>query len=356
MELVIKTLTPLWTGGVNTGVDRLHETGILGGLRWWLEVFVRGLGGWVNDPTQNERSSFDQNEYDKSKAMDKDERACLRDAGLCDVSQIFGATGWRRRFRLDVHDNTSPERSVAAEIHAQRAYTDRNGKSRTPAWYFPKNLQEKPRSGQLTIKIQSLAQDFQPEIMAGLVQFISDWTAIGARAQMGFGVIEPVNNRLDTQSLYNWLVTTVGSETYPRLPSLQNIFLARIHKPNATDQDTFNLKYDLRQLFSNDRNLRHFVMGTVQGGRMAAKVKISRPYGNDLMRVWGWIPEKANVYTSSWSRHTVVDAIHQHLQTNYVLQVWREMKSTRDTVAPNTSDAQVFLRSLLGLTEVSDAT
>ncbi|WP_322488881.1 hypothetical protein, partial [Chloroflexus sp.] len=31
MKLTISTLTPLWTGGVETGkVDRIHETGILG--------------------------------------------------------------------------------------------------------------------------------------------------------------------------------------------------------------------------------------------------------------------------------------------------------------------------------------
>ena len=34
----IKTLTPLWTGGVDTTTDRLHETGIIGSLRWWYEV------------------------------------------------------------------------------------------------------------------------------------------------------------------------------------------------------------------------------------------------------------------------------------------------------------------------------
>jgi len=35
MELTIETLTPLWTGGVDGRADRIHETGILGSLRWW---------------------------------------------------------------------------------------------------------------------------------------------------------------------------------------------------------------------------------------------------------------------------------------------------------------------------------
>jgi CRISPR-associated protein Cmr1 len=45
MEVKINTLTPLWTGGAKANeMDRIHETGILGSLRWWMEVLVRGLG------------------------------------------------------------------------------------------------------------------------------------------------------------------------------------------------------------------------------------------------------------------------------------------------------------------------
>jgi len=217
MKIELNSLTPIWTGGVEANkVDRLHETGILGSLRWWLEMFVRGLGGWVNDPTQDERSGFDRERYDKSKATE--ERTRLRDAGLCDVSQVFGATGWRRRFRLDIQDGTNPANAVTSQIQAQRSYQDSNGRMRTPTWYFP----NKPRAGQLALQIQSLAQDFPPEVIAGLVQFVADWAAIGARAQMGFGVIEPVNGRIETRMLYDWLSATTGSRRYPSLPSLRN--------------------------------------------------------------------------------------------------------------------------------------
>ncbi len=34
MEITLKTLTPLWTGGVGGTCDRLHETGLIGSLRW----------------------------------------------------------------------------------------------------------------------------------------------------------------------------------------------------------------------------------------------------------------------------------------------------------------------------------
>lgn len=339
----------MWTGNVGGQVDRIHETSIIGSLRWWFEVLVRGLGGMVNDPIKDERSCFDYENYENSEA--EDERVRLHDAGLCDVSQVFGAAGWRRRFRLTVADQTQSDTSSPTKINANRT-NPKTGKN--PAWWLP----DYPRSGDLTIQVQSLAKNFPAEIISGLLQFVADWAAIGAKAQMGFGVVEQVNGRIDARPLHNWLVAIAGSRQYPKLPNLQNIFLARIQLQNATGQSTFDLKYDLRQLFAGQQNtkLRHFVMGTVKDGRMAAKVKMSRPYGNDgMMRVWGWIPEQADVYQGSWNRGKVVDTIYQHLNTNYTLQFWREMNSPRDTATPNQGDAKAFLRSLLGLEDEDDA-
>jgi len=95
-------------------------------------------------------------------------------------------------------------------------------------------------------------------------------------------------------------------------------------------------------------------MGTTKGQPIAAKVKISRPYNNGLIRVWGWIPEEAGIYKYGWNREKIIDAIYQYLRKNYTLEVWREMDSPRDTVTPNISSAQAFLRSILGLREEDD--
>jgi len=352
MEIIIRTLTPLWTGGVYGMVDRIHETGILGSLRWWMEALVRGMGGKACDPSQD-KCRFDAEKYEKIKTAD--ERQRLRDAGLCNVCQVFGATGWRRRFRLEVVDHTQQDTSSPKKITARRPINRQT--NRAPTWWFA----DYPRSGNLSVQIQRLDSDFSPEVIAGLIQFIADWGAIGARAQMGFGVIELQNDRIDTQPLFDWLVPVAGNHTYPDLPSLRNIFLARISPKNGenfSEEDTFNLKYDIRQLFSGQQNrdLRHFIMGTIKSKRIATKVKMSRPYNSGKeIRVWGWIPEKADVYQGSWNRGKVVSEIHKHLSTNYILQVWREMNSPRDTLTPNNGDVQIFLGSLLSVKEGEDA-
>ena len=86
MNITLKNLTPLWTGGVETGqMDRLHETGLLGSLRWWYEAIVRGLGWYACDPTSEDR------------CPDKDGKHCA-------ACELFGCTGWKRKFKLLILD------------------------------------------------------------------------------------------------------------------------------------------------------------------------------------------------------------------------------------------------------------
>ncbi len=356
LTVKIRTLTPLWTGGVDGTMDRIHETGILGSLRWWYEAIVRGLGGSACDPSTH-KCSFDAEKYQKSRAQDEHQR--LRDAGLCDVCQIFGATGWRRRFRLEIVETEISDAQIAHTISLkERQYTDDKGKQRTPTWYFrnPTHSGKQPKAntpkqGIFTVKIQSMAPDFNPQALAGLIQFIANWAALGAKTQLGFGVIELVDSRMNTQPFVEWLKPITRSNAYPNLPSLRNMFFARISPKNEerfNDQDTFNLKHDLRRLFASDKDLRHFIMGTVKGSRIAAKVKMSRPYNDGReIRMWGWVPEKADVYKKDWSRKKVVNAIYNHLNTHYDLRIWREMNSSRDTITLDNNDALTFLQDLL---------
>lgn len=357
MDIKLQTLTPLWTGGSDGKVDRIHETGILGSLRWWYEALVRGLGGNVCD-TVSSGCVLDAKKYEEGKRDGLCETALLRHTGLCNVCQLFGATGWRRQFRLSLTDTTKPVQNFPKQIRADPPRTQGSG-SGAPTWYFQiQDGQERkpnlPRDDSLILHIQSLDSTFTTdpaEVVAGLVQFVADWTAIGARAQMGFGVVQIQGDRVDTVPLYNHLMACQGSETYRDLPSLNNMFLARIQVTNQQPQETFNLKYDLRALFRGNTTVRHFIMGTVDKEspvgpeRMAAKIKMSHPYSDGLMRVWGWIPELP--HGIAMSRNDVISEIHNHLTNHYTIKCWREMNSDRDTQTKQQTDASAFLRSLL---------
>ena len=51
----IKTLTPIWTGDVEGKCELLQPLGIMGSLRWWTEVILRGMDKFACDPTNNEK-------------------------------------------------------------------------------------------------------------------------------------------------------------------------------------------------------------------------------------------------------------------------------------------------------------
>ena len=355
MKVKIRTLTPLWTGGVDGTMDRIHETGIIGSLRWWYEAIVRGLGGSACEGPKGKKCELTGQRlkrFHRLRQSGMDWWEALDEVGICDVCKVFGTTGWKRRFQIQVIDTGMHSINVYKKVTLrERQYTDKNGKERTPQWYSPNS----PKGGDFAICIKSIPPTFNPQIIAGLIWFISTWTALGARAQMGFGVIQTAEN-VNIQPLCEHLSNISGNHKYHHLPSLSNIFLAKIQPQSGysfKDKDTFMLKYDLRQLFSDHKAIRHFVMGTTENHKLAAKIKISRPYDNEI-RVWGWIPEKSDVYDQIWDREKILQTIYKHLKTSYKLIVWREMNSPRDTVRPNLSDAKAFFKSLLNCGEQSN--
>ncbi|MGC8800888.1 MAG: type III-B CRISPR module RAMP protein Cmr1 [Chloroflexus sp.] len=101
-EWKLKALTNIWTGDAARKPDRLILTGIMGSLRWWYEVLVRGLGGKACDPTSNVR------------CPDKDGRHCV-------ACELFGCTGWARKFRLMILDEKG--QVIQNQIKANQTFT-----------------------------------------------------------------------------------------------------------------------------------------------------------------------------------------------------------------------------------------
>src|SRR5207247_7963540 len=128
---------------------------------------------------------------------------------------------------------------------------------------------------------------------AALIQCIADWASIGAKPQMGLGVMR-LTNRQSTQPLLEHLQQVVTTHEknkdrksyndYDELPSLHNMFFARVRidRTHVTESDTFDLKYDLRGDFREsfkDDHLRHTIMGSVKvANRRGAKVMMSYHY------------------------------------------------------------------------------
>ncbi|ASQ90549.1 type III-B CRISPR module RAMP protein Cmr1 [Prosthecochloris sp. GSB1] len=357
VSIPLQTLTPLWTGGAQAGVvDRIHETGIIGSLRWWFEILVRSVGGKVLSPHE---AILKLEDYKALNAGQKKDPVKLKQCGLCDVSLIFGATNWKRKFRLEIEDHTS-------DIHLRNISVN-TGSGQPAKWFF----KGPAREGNLTLKIIPLTRDrnlFDPAIIEGLVKFISDWGGFGARNQMGFGIVKP-ERHLDTRPLYDYLMR-IDECTYNRqLPSLGNMFFARItskEKKNFAAETTFVLKHALRKTIevqekktaephtmNPDTPLSRFVMGAITPEKSAAKIYLSRPFekeGTNTIRLWGWLPGESGHFSSRLSREGLLDLIYQHLRNNYSASPddWIELKHS-DAHQPDMQ--RRFLKLLLDIEE-----
>ena len=331
MKITLRTLTPLWTGGIDGKVDRIHETGIIGSLRWWYEALIRGLGGQACDPSQG-TCQFDAEKYTKSRAPD--ERQRLRDAGLCDVCQVFGATGWRRRFRLEVlEDNTQPAWSPPPDVINVRP------PGRTRGWYLPPG-----RVGTFTLRLEGEPQALR--MLAAILLFLERWGNLGAKPQLGYGLFtfadaesrEKVKRRAE-----DWRWQDMGSlSPSNRFPDLRRFgffrYRFRPDKPGwwtqvpgmprvAPQVQPLISRFSMVPLAPSLKNEWRFnrwqgswgddreIFGTLRPDRKRSRVAVSwarkRAEGEWEIRGWVWLPEKERTAHQLWQVLTDIDVWRQ---------------------------------------------
>ena len=172
----VQALTPIWTGGPDqTCSMRIFETGLLGSLRWWLEACARGAGIQVPDPVT------DNVKYDSKDRLSLDS-----------VSRIFGATGWRRRFRLVV--TGGKEWEIPPKIWINKREDPWNPAKKTiyttyfynggRAWGNCFELQIRP------IALWDSRYDrMSYKLFGDLLKLIAKYGVLGAKPQLGLGVV-----------------------------------------------------------------------------------------------------------------------------------------------------------------------
>jgi CRISPR-associated protein Cmr1 len=291
LSVTLRTLTPIWTGGVETGkMDRLHESGVIGSLRWWYEAIVRGLGGAACDPT---------------------EHACLFDPekpnnGLCDVCQLFGATGWRRRFSLQIAADTRSTWSDLPTLNIRPF-------DRTRGWYLPPG-----EIGSLTLHFAG--DQATLKTLKSLLVFMEMYGNLGARPQVGYGRFQ-ITGLPDDPDHGNWIMmrdAKVGSmpdlrsftfftlqfeprqsnwwqqvSGIPQLPrdrrSLVDTLVNRHGLFPITPALKNYLRYQLAPAWSPD--IAHWLFGTLnRDQRLRSKMSLSWAYQRDeLWQIDGWV-------------------------------------------------------------------
>jgi CRISPR-associated protein Cmr1 len=207
-------------------MDRIHETGIIGNLRGWYEAIIRGLGGKACDPSQP-TCKFNVDKYHQ--AVDKPEWERLREAGLCDVCQVFGTTGWKRWFQLEIEDRSQLAWNPPPDALNIRP-PDRNR-----GWYLPPG-----RMGELSLHFRGEEQALKT--LATLFLFLEQWGSLGAKSQLGYGVFEILNRDEVQRQIQGWEwkvmesgeINAAGANGRSSLPDLRQFgFFGYRFKPES---------------------------------------------------------------------------------------------------------------------------
>lgn len=397
MKITLKTLTPLWTGGVDGESNRVQETGVIGSLRWWYEVIVRGLGGEACDPTTH-HCQFDEGKFKRPASDDVAAwRRNLRKAGLCDACQAYGATGWAQRYRLRVRGGKPLNFQGALNVRPQ---------GRNRGWYLLAGL-----NGNL--RVDSVPRlHYDPAMLLAPLALAEAWGALGARTQHGYGVVaadvkedgQPVTvDQAMIQSL-----PSGNKSSDEGLPSLRNMFFAKAafkvtsirwwqqadglrddNKLRAwIDSGSVPVSPAIRNYLRykkgvgiHDYGPENFLFGSSQPvcklcynrrcghragqwERVKTKLHISAAYAPDgkltrEIRIWGWLPHDLP-RDVRLDRERVLDTIHDLLGNQRTWREtlgpaihfdhleWREFGApTRDTQTGDLDDPRAFLAKLL---------
>ncbi len=321
MELTVRlrTLTPLYTGGVDGTMDRIHETGILGSLHWWYEAIVRGLEGSACDPVSDGRCPDNEGNY-------------------CDVCAVFGATGLQRAFRMEgpVWWNEAPQAKLTVKMRRNRQHR---------GWHLGRGLMGQAALQFIPLRLpDSWTQEDLWQSLLLTWTIMAKWGGLGPKTQQGYGVVQAgfegtvldVEQALQAFDRLRNRINRRQVKHNDHWPSLDRFFFAKVNfnlgeqepqewlrqrttwigpneeidwyleQPNNENSVlplASVVRYHLRQfirqardgnnrwVFSHDT--RHHLMGE-QGRKSLIHVSHAYPIENNgwEFRIWGWIPEQ----------------------------------------------------------------
>jgi len=354
----IKTLTPLYTGGIDGTMDRIHETGILGSLRWWYEAIVRGLGGWACDPTTDGRCPDNEGNY-------------------CDVCAVFGATGLQRAFRMEgpVWWNEQRDRRLTIKVRGNRGwFLGRGFMGQADLKFIPLRLPE------------GWAREDLWQSLLLIWTLIARWGGLGPKTQQGYGVVqadfngktlnveqalqafERLKKRSDRREVVHndnrpsldgffltkarfdlgkhdakeWLLNQIQKPTLGRtkqeFEEESRWYLEPSNGRNPVLPQAPVVRYYLRGLIKQTKhnsqwvfshNDRHLLMGE-QGRKSLIHVSHAYPVENNLweFRIWGWIPEQL---PDSANRSTVLQHLRRWLGVSQE-RIWHKAQTNNETL------------------------
>ena len=331
LSIKVRTLTPLWLGDLERNSATAKESGLIGSLRFWCEGLVRGYGVDVCDG----------------------EKRCEMSTGLCEVCRVFGATGWARRFRLELEGlapvpvffRTSPAMAVSSGNWLWQIFGEektggtkiRNERETTYSFGVKALWSNQP------FEIRILPLPFESEGALGLLALTllgaSRLGGIGAKTQLGFGQVEVTHDerlvaladacdqRLremkGSRRPVDGVFSVASDRFFSLLYTFQNNPLTAWRNvgtpPPGYDEAYIPCSFDIRYKYSA-KNPRNFT-GENKGLRPA----IRDAFGGTVQRISGYTNGN-----EGWASRIHVSHLYRRPgDTRYRLKVWADYEDAQ---------------------------
>ena len=291
MKIRIRTLTPIWTGGVNGKCTKLRETSIIGSLRWWFEAIVRGFGGYACDSVGEVTKKCELNVEEYKKGARPEEL-------VCPVCYVFGTTGWSRRFRLEINQSF-------CAIYQDSLVVSGNRRS----WYYPSGLVSCDGEFNeireiLPVSITSIHKESEKEvdidsIFKVLFTFVSKWGMICGKTAIGYGVVEfedengkPIKvEEEDVEAFFNYLELKKNhGENAENTPKLNEMFFVKFKiKENCIEKIVERVDENIDE--KND--VKQFPKTIYKCNRSTENIESAEEFISRLKDYYGFVPSSA---------------------------------------------------------------
>jgi CRISPR-associated protein Cmr1 len=324
METPCKSLTPLWTGDIDRDSPVVHETSLIGSLRWWYRQIQQAAGEDVCN-------------------LSSDNGPCPRQhQPICPVCQLFGCTGRSRRFRLEVSGlkaqplffATHPDVYVVNGNWLTTLWRGiRQGRGQEATYtlnrqaLYVNHLDESPAN--FTIKIIATEPGDKQVLQKvhNLLAFLAQYGALGARSQNGFGQIALIDGEEFSADFWplptNFFSVLLKLEGFEGLGRYQEVQFVGSPPPGFKDPFkapfipcAFDLRYktqtrDPRIGKGQNIGLRPFIrdwkgaamadilLGKPRGEKWKSRIHVSHLFRQDhqenfYLKVFGFIPSPPN--------------------------------------------------------------
>ena len=216
INVTFKTITPLWTGDAWGECNELKPSAIIGGLRFWFEVYCHFAGIKVREKEELNYKKFIEK---RRKNLEKNEFEILKELEITCSSRVFGCTGWKSKIEISKinlvddycfgnHLNFLSKVCIKKRSDAQGNCPNRSNDFWS-VWHLPNPY----FYGNFKI-IFKTTEEIKNNILLPLLRFIEQYGFIGGKNNLGYGrvKIKSVDNEDIDLSEYGFNLNVISCD------------------------------------------------------------------------------------------------------------------------------------------------